>query len=988
MKMTDWSRTFSQRVGESWKAYCSWKWSWKAYGGVGVIAGLCVWIGTLGVGECGVQATEGPPSGAAGVAPPAVSSSPVPVDEEYFEKKVRPILVARCYKCHNSQKAQGGLRLDSRAGFERGGDSGPTPKLLAQVLQYEGDIRMPPQGKLPPAELDILLRWLSAGAPWPQEKTSPVPSAATDPLSRARTHWAFQPLRRPTVPSLPEDAPIRNPIDAFVLARLQTVGLSLAPEADRPTLLRRLYFDLIGLPPSPEELEAFLSDPRPDAYERVVERLLASPHYGERWARHWLDLVRYAETYGHEYDFDIPDAWRYRDYVIRAFNADLPYDRFVREQIAGDLLADPRYDPSTGCNESLLATTFWWLGDAVHSPVDSRADLADRIDNQIDVFGKAFLGLTLGCARCHDHKFDPITSRDYYALFGVLASSRYHHGDIGDPRPLEQLLEELAATSPQQNRVRSSEATVPSEVMAPGEVIPPPRPGSAWRLRAIPWEHFGADWRQRWDAVGLGLRPTAGEDFPHSGREAEALSAALRSPTFLIEHRYLVLRVAGRQAQARLILNGLQLIRDPIYGGLARKIDHGEEFRWLVFDLHLWPGQPAYVELLDNGPGYFAIREAWFADSPPPAEAGEVLPPPPSAAREQDPQRRRILAALEAAAHNRPRAPVMRDGPGRNERVFIRGNPHQPGPEVPRGFLALFPAAPVLSSESGRREVAEAVLGPARPLLARVFVNRLWHHHFGRGLVATPDDFGAQGEAPSHPELLDWLAEQFIASGWSIKQMHRLIVCSRTYRQASQVPASSAERARRVDPDNRLLHRQNLRRLEAETLRDAVLAVSGRLDRRLGGPSVLPYLSEQQQGRGRPPSGPLDGLGRRSIYLAVRRNFLPTLFTAFDYPPPFTTVGRRNVSYVPTQALVLWNNPFFHQQARYWVERLHREQPHASLEQRLHLMYLAAFARRPAPEEIQAARQFLEQFPPTDSLPAWTELAHVLFNSKEFLFVP
>jgi hypothetical protein len=446
--------------------------------------------------------------------------------------------------------------------------------------------------------------------------------------------------------------------------------------------------------------------------------------------------------------------------------------------------------------------------------------------------------------------------------------------------------------------------------------------------------------------------------------------------------------VAGRQAQARLILNGLQLIRDPIYGGLARKIDHGEEFRWLVFDLHLWPGQPAYVELLDNGPGYFAIREAWFADSPPPAEAGEVLPPPPSAAREQDPQRRRILAALEAAAHNRPRAPVMRDGPGRNERVFIRGNPHQPGPEVPRGFLALFPAAPVLSSESGRREVAEAVLGPARPLLARVFVNRLWHHHFGRGLVATPDDFGAQGEAPSHPELLDWLAEQFIASGWSIKQMHRLIVCSRTYRQASQVPASSAERARRVDPDNRLLHRQNLRRLEAETLRDAVLAVSGRLDRRLGGPSVLPYLSEQQQGRGRPPSGPLDGLGRRSIYLAVRRNFLPTLFTAFDYPPPFTTVGRRNVSYVPTQALVLWNNPFFHQQARYWVERLHREQPHASLEQRLHLMYLAAFARRPAPEEIQAARQFLEQFPPTDSLPAWTELAHVLFNSKEFLFVP
>mgnify|MGYP000050080371 CR=1 FL=1 len=965
--------------------------SWPIRLGIGILASLCLLGGSLTEVKRGdsVQAADEPRPPAAN---PATSpNAPLPsqglVNEEYFEKKVRPILVERCQKCHNSQKAKGGLQLDSRAGFLRGGDSGPALNLLPQVLQHNGDIRMPPQGKLPQSELDILLRWLAAGAPWPQDRSpSATPSPSTPHTQTpARTHWAFQPFQRSSVPPIPSGTPIQNPIDAFVLARLQAVGLNLAPEADKATLLRRVYFDLIGLPPSPEELDAFLKDSHPDAYDRVVDRLLASPHYGERWARHWLDLVRYAETYGHEFDFDIPDAWRYRDYVIRAFNADLPYDRFLREQIAGDLLDDPRYDPQTGSNESLLATAFWWLGDAVHSPVDSRMDFADRIDNQIDVFGKAILGLTLGCARCHDHKFDPIPSRDYYALFGILASSRFHYGDIGDPRPLERLLNDLTAVRPPD---RLQEHSVSSAAERSGETIPPPRPGSAWRMRSKAWEHFGADWRQRWDAIGLGLRPVGGEGFPHSGREAEALSAALRSPTFIIEHRYLVLRVAGRQAQARLILNGLQLIRDPIYGGLAKRIDHGEEFRWLVFDLHLWPGQPAYVELLDNGPGYFAIREAWFADTPPAAETGERVLRPPSAALEKDPHRRRCLELLEAACRNRPRAPVMRDGPGGNERLFIRGNPRQLGPEVPRGFLSLFPAPPVTSSGSGRRELADAVLGPARPLVARVFVNRLWQHHFGRGLVATPDDFGAHGEAPTHPELLDWLAEQFIASGWSIKHMHRLIVRSRTYRQASQVPAAQAELARRVDPNNHLLHRQNLRRLEAEILRDAVLAVSGRLDRRLGGPPVLPYLSEQQVGRGRPPSGPLDGQGRRSIYLAVRRNFLPALFTAFDYPPPFTTVGRRSVSNVPTQALVLWNNPFFREQARYWAERLHREQPHALLEQRLQQMYLAAFARRPTPEEVQAARYFLQQFPPSESLTAWTELAHVLFNSKEFLFIP
>jgi hypothetical protein len=327
-----------------------------------------------------------------------------------------------------------------------------------------------------------------------------------------------------------------------------------------------VYFDLIGLPPTAEEIAQFRKDDSPDAYEKVVDRLLASPHYGERWGRHWLDLVRYAETQGHEFDYEIPDAWRYRDYVVRAFNEDLPFDQFLTEHVAGDLLAKPRRNPADGTNESLVATGFWWLGEAKHSPVDSRAEYADKIDNQIDVFGKAVLGLTVACARCHDHKFDAISTKDYYSLFSVLASSRYNRADIDDPAPTVKLLDEL-------KQIRGERAK------------DLPLPKSDWREKATAFELFGDGWRSRWDACGLALRAEGEPGFPHSGREVRKLEGSLRSPTFRIEQRYLAIRVAGRETRARLILNGLQLIKEPIYGGLEKSINHGEEFRWLVFDL-------------------------------------------------------------------------------------------------------------------------------------------------------------------------------------------------------------------------------------------------------------------------------------------------------------------------------------------------------------------------------------------------------------------
>jgi cytochrome c553 len=890
-----------------------------------------------------------------------------PIDTDYFERKVRPILVANCTSCHDAKKQKGSLRLDTQAGFLKGGDTGPdTAKHVAAAVKYDGDLKMPPKGKLSDTDIAVITEWVKGGAPWPKDgDTVKPPPGGPDVVARAKTHWSFQPITRPEVPKAPG-----TEIDRLLLAKLSTAGLSFAPPAEKRALLRRAYFDLIGLPPKPEELEAFEKDASPQAFEKVIDKLLASPQYGERWGRHWLDLMRYAETHGHEFDFEIPDAWRYRDYVIRAFNADVPFDRFLTEHIAGDLLPSPRRDPKTGTNESLLATGFWWLGEAKHSPVDSRAEYADRTDNQIDVFGKAVFGLTVSCARCHDHKFDAIATKDYYALFGVLASSRYTRADISDPAPAHKVLNELKDA-----RAKLAKANAAVKTVEESDAT------KKWRATATAFEQFGDDWRGRWDAEGLALRPEAGPGFPHSGREANKLIGALRSPTFAISKRYLAVRAAGRGAKARVVLNGLQLIQDPIYGGLKRDIGHGEDLRWLVFDLKMWQGQPAYLELLDEGNGYFAVSEAHFADAPPPGDAGPKVPLPDST----DPK----VKELESKIPDVIRAPASRDGTGINERVFVRGNHKTLGIEAPRGTLEAFGQKPFDTKGSGRLELARTVTDPKNPLVARVIVNRLWKHHFGEGIVRTPDDFGAQGQAPSHPELLDWLATELVARKWSLKAMHKLMMLSSAYQQSSRATPDQATRAETADPQNKLLHRQNVRRLEAEAIRDALLAVSGRLDPKAEGPGVLPHLTEHQVGRGRPGSGPLDGNGRRSVYLAVRRNFLNPMFTAFDYPTPFTTIGRRTVSNVPAQALVMLNNPFVLQQADLWAKRVLDTK--GSNEDRVRAMYATAFGRAPTRDERDSAlslvKELSAEYGKPDHPKAWADLAHVLFTTKEFVFV-
>ncbi|MFO0802785.1 MAG: PSD1 and planctomycete cytochrome C domain-containing protein [Gemmataceae bacterium] len=891
-----------------------------------------------------------------------------PVNAEYFEKKVRPLLLQHCTTCHGKEKQKGELRLDSREAMLKGGDNGPSVKpgdpdksLLIKAIRYtDADLKMPKKAKLSDAEIEIFTEWVKGGAPWPAGGTATPtgPGDKFDLQARAKAHWSFQPIANPPVPAV---ANAKTPIDAFLLAKLNAAGLSFSSPADKRTLIRRAKFDLTGLPPTPPEIDAFLKDDSPQAFEKVVDRLLASPHYGERQARHWLDLVRYAETHGHEFDFEIPDAWRYRDYVVRAMNADVPYNQFLTENIAGDLIAKPRRNPKDGSNESLTGTGFWWLGEGKHSPVDSRVDYAERTDNQIDVFGKTVLGLTLGCARCHDHKFDPVATKDYYSLFAVVASSRFQRADANDPEPVAKLLDEIA------------------ELKGTPKAADPARsPAGIWREKAVSFEQFGDGWRDRWDASGLALRPEAGPGLPHSGRESRKLTGALRSPTFIIEKNFTLLRVAGRDAKVRFILNGIQLIQSPIYGGLAQTVNHGEELRWIGFDTRMWKGQPAYIEILDDGPGYFAVSEAWHSDTHPASDPAPKVPLwDPGAA---DAKIVAKITALEAKIPDPKRVPAARDGTGRNEKVFIRGNPKTLGADAPRAFLEAFGGAPFESKGSGRLELAKAVTDPKNTLTARVIVNRLWQHHFGEGIVRTPDDFGYQGQRPTHPELLDWLATEFMKNDWSLKKMHRTMLLSAAYQQSSHASAEASAKAATADPQNKLLHRQNVQRLEAEAIRDAMLAVSGRLDRTMEGPGVLPYLTEHQVGRGRPASGPLDGNGRRSLYLQVRRNFLNPFFVAFDYPTPFTTIGRRTVSNVPAQALSLLNNPFVIQQADLWAKRTT-----GSPEDRVKAMYTAAFGRPPSADEIETATAFIREAGPGDK--AWADLAHVLFNAKEFIFV-
>ncbi len=1098
-----------------------------------------------------------------------------PEQIEFFERHVRPVFVEHCHKCHGGQQQKGGLRLDSRTALLQGGDSGPAVAVekpaeseLLKAISYDPEgYQMPPTGKLPAETIARITEWVRMGAPWPEEKVADkLGPTSADEFAKRSSYWSFQPLKRVAPPVVKDAAWSRTPIDRFVLSRLEQAELKPAAETDRRTWLRRATFYATGLPPSLEEISAFISDESPDAYERVVDRLLDSPRFGERWGRHWLDLARYAESRGHEFDYDVANPWHFRDYVIRAMNDDVPFDRFVMEQVAGDLMPataqvpareQARLHPLTGANESLVATGFWLMGEWVHSPVDIRKEESERFDNMLDVYGKTFLGLTIACARCHDHKFDPITQKDYYALAGYLQSSSYAQRPFDTlPRcqEIKTALAELDRTARPEivtqlsSRTRSTLDRLDEILLAAREALQPADqvetstvggdriseiaaahkldagllkawctaltraaddksdPFSLWAhlatgrtkdlngvideaRRLLPVRPMSADGTPVRVLGGDGVAfatadstsPSSGPMWPRAGAAGASIEFAvpgesrldsdfagiqtaggqmnepgavgrtprggrtLRTETFSITADRIYCRVRGAcstylSVDSHITLNG------PLHGALFREQKGEAGWRWIEHDLSRYKGHRAHLEFLIPAGADFAVSEVRQGSAPPwtgPVEPGSpaqvvaaglaTLENPTDAAvalqvrkswqqaaetapflnwMAQHPelfgldakvleevlgpwsQRRHGLTARIPAASQL--APCLLDGNAEDEALHVRGNSNKLGDLVPRRFLGIFQGATPPASEqgSGRLALAGEMVDPARtPILPRVIVNRLWHHAFGRGLVPTVDDFGHMGQAPSHPELLDWLATELLRNDWSLKSLHRQILLSATFRMDSRDLAEQQERITQVDPQNILLHRMNVQRLEGEAIRDAVLALSGRLDDRIYGPSVPIHLTSFLEGRGRPgASGPVDGEGRRSLYLSVRRNFLEPFLVAFDFPTPHTTIGRRSVSNVPAQALALMNNPLIQQQSVLWARRLLAETRDQTAAQRIARLYESALGRSPTSDEAAQALEFVEaslrEGTPADDLRLWTELCHALVNVKEFVFLP
>ena len=731
----------------------------------------------------------------------AEQRKPTADELQFFETNVRPLLAAHCFKCHGPQKQQGGLRLDSRGGMVRGGESGaaislgqPDESLLVKAIQYQ-ELEMPPDQRLDKRDVATLIRWIEMRAPWPNSEDAPLQPRkhGLSITAEDRQFWSFVTIERPPLPAIKHANWARNEIDHFVVARLEQSDLSPSDDATKRQLIRRVYFDVLGLPPTYEQVERFVADAQTDAYERLVDRLLSSPNYGERWARHWLDVVRFAQSNGYERDDEKPLAWMYRDYVIRAMNGDKPFDEFVREQLAGD-------EFETKTDDSITATAFYRLGPWDDEPADKRQAEWDEFDDIVSNTGAVFLGLTIGCARCHDHKFDPIPQKDYYALTAFLRNIRRYGKDKGP------------------NHYEHDEASI---------------------FVALP---------------------------SGSGK------------TLAVTER------GGTAPATRILIRG----------------DSGSPSAEV---------QPGFVQVLCRDPD-------------------------------------EAIAKLPVAAEDAP--------------------------------------------SSGRRTIfADWITSPRNPLTSRVIMNRLWHYHFGSGIVETPNDFGRSGLRPSHPELLDWLSAELVRRDWSLKQMHRLILTSSTYRQASRTDNPAAIR---TDPANRLLWRQNLHRLEAEAIRDSILSASGSLNLTMTGRGIFPKLpaevlaTQSRPGKGWDDSPPAEQ-SRRSVYIFVKRTLGVPILETLDFASPDSSTPARATTTIAPQALILLNSAFIEQQSRVFAKRIARvvkDDPAAQVERAFQL----AIAREPTADERQVAIDFLKRQATTESeLPPLAALCKLMLNLNEFVYV-
>jgi hypothetical protein len=914
---------------------------------------------------------------------------------EFFEKKIRPMLAEHCYSCHSAdaKKLKARLALDTRDGTRRGGESGPAlvpgkpeASLLIKAVRYTDEaLKMPPKGKLPDAVIASLEQWVAMGAPDPRTgPPSGTPRKAESiNIEKGRKFWAFQPASRRSTPSVSDTAWPRGDIDRFVLARLEAQGLRPAADADRITLIRRVYFDLIGLPPTPEEIDAFVGDPSPGAFARVVDELLASPHFGERWGRHWLDVARYADSSGGGRSLLFPDAWRYRDYVIAAFNNDKPYSRFVAEQIAGDLLPT---EP-----ESLVATAFLALGPTNYERQDKDALEMDVIDEQLDTLGRAFLGMTVGCARCHDHKFDPIPTRGYYALAGILRSTQtlIHDNvsrwvDLPLPLAAEQeaaIKKHEAAVAVLQEKIKLAKAAEQKsgKVIAKGIVKASDLPGIV--LDDTQAKKVGAWTHSKFSGSYIG------DGYLHDGNADKGQKTLTFTPEIPKTGRYEV-RLAytpGGNRAPKVPVHILHLDGEHT-GYINEQETPSIDGRFVSLGTYRFDRSGQWYVLISNEgtTGHVIVDAVQLL--PEPTASGGHRPAENEKKKEQPAQldSRQLEEQLKLLTDNGPTRPVAMGvkEAARIEDAYvcIRGLANNRGDKVPRGFLqVLSPGvpAPISTRESGRLQLAAWLSNPGNPLTARVMVNRAWHYLFGAGIVRTVDVFGTTGEPPSHPELLDYLALEFMGNkerGWSIKNLIRSIVLSRTYQLAGMASAG----ARTSDPENRLLSHANRRRLDAEALRDSILAVSGQLDRTPGGPSIRKGTTSE--------TGYVFDDKRRSVYTPVFRNRLLELFEVFDFADPNLVGGRRNVSTVATQALFLLNSPFVMEQARQAARVV--LVVNGDDEAKLTRAYRTALGRLPTEREREIVSRFLSaKTTPEQRQACWERVYQALFASIDFRYV-
>jgi Protein of unknown function (DUF1553)/Protein of unknown function (DUF1549)/Planctomycete cytochrome C len=961
---------------------------------------------------------------------------------DFFERKIRPVLVKQCYECHSAKakKVRGKLLLDTRDGIRKGGESGPAvvpgkPErgTLLSALKHK-DFEMPPSGKLPDAVIADFEKWIKLGAPDPRTGKANVVTKKSYDYKQARQFWSLRPLMKPAPPQVPGLTKDDSPIDRFIRAKLQANGLRPAAPAGKRTLIRRLYFDLIGLPPKPADIDRFLQDDSPKAVERLVDRLLASKHFGERWGRHWLDVARFAESSGGGRTAVYHLAWRYRDYVIRAYNEDRPFDQFVKGQIAGDLLP---YKSAKQRRDQLTGTGFLLLGPTNYELQDKELLRMEVVDEQIDTMGRAFLGMTIGCARCHDHKFDPIPNEDYYALAGIFRGTHVLtpgnvSGYLKRPLPVsDEQARQLAAYEKKSNPLKDELAQLTEDVKRlrrQRSGLSVRTPGSrrtrgsvaAKSLPGIVIDDEDAKLTGNWPRSSS-IKPYVDEGYRYSaGGKSTARFAATVPKTGSYEVRISYSAHRNRAALASVTVQHAG-------GTTTKRIDQRKPgpIDGLFLSLGTFrfeAGKAGAVEFTSfNSHGTVIVDAVQFltveqaktkgngkrdakrqASLNTSGRKGNALDARISAADQRIAELKKSLKSLQKTAP--PPAPLAMAVQDFNDAadyfVCVRGNVHTLGQKVPRGFLRVIQNHPanIPKAASGRLQLANWIANRNNPLTARVYVNRIWHHLFGTGIVRTVDNFGTMGERPSHPELLDWLAATFIEDGWSTKKLIRRIVMSQTYRQSGHVgqafqpdrngPRTSPRRAtpgqagkpdlRSPDPENRLLAHQNRRRLDAEAIRDAILAVSGQLDLTVGGPVIAEKVKSE--------FGYKHDSLRRSVYVPGFRNTMHPLLAVFDLADPNLVTGRRNVSTLPTQALYLMNSPFVMSQSRHAADRLLKENlPDAAA--RLDRAYERALGRPPTKAERELTLKYLQNAGTTSQQTAWATLFQALFGSIDFRYI-